>query len=308
MNLIELKGDIVKNNIKHFYIFVGEEIGIMNIYLAEMSNKLSLSLNRIDNVGGVYDQVGDDLFGGGEKFFVVRNDKDFAKSDSIEHIEEDLGKSYLVLLYDKLDARSKMSKQFEDRIVKFETLSQSVLVSYITKNCPLSYDNAVELSECVGGSYDCAMLECDKINHYANESGKDVNYTFKLFRNEGMIMSKNQAGVFDFTHYVMGRQFGVALHIAQELMDNGVDAVTLLGTLYSSMKSTLLVQICESDDVSAVTGLDKGKAYYAGKYCGRYSDEKLVGGVKLISQVVSDIKDGLIDMCYAIPYVLVSLY
>ena len=50
MTIIELKEQIIKNELSNFYVFVGEEIGIINIYLKQMSNKLNLPITRADSV------------------------------------------------------------------------------------------------------------------------------------------------------------------------------------------------------------------------------------------------------------------
>ena len=308
MTIQDLKLDIVHNNIKHLYVFVGSEIGIMNIYLTEMSNKLSLAINRMDSVGGVYSNLGESLFGSSDGLYVVRDDKDFVKTESVfNHIEEDLGNSYLILLYDKIDSRLKFGRVFKDRIVQFEGLSVSVLMSYIKRVCLLNDTNAEKLATIVNGSYDLAMLECDKINQYSQASNVNVDIAFKKLISSGDIHIQEEHDVFQFVECVMSKKFSDALDIAKILMDNGSQGINLLGTLYDTMKKVLLVQICESKDVSEVTGIDSKQVYFAQKKVGIYSSERLVAGLKMLSQVIDDIKSGRIDDSIAVPYAIVSL-
>ena len=42
MTIIELKSDIMHKHLSNFYIFTGEEIGIMNIYLNQISKTLNI--------------------------------------------------------------------------------------------------------------------------------------------------------------------------------------------------------------------------------------------------------------------------
>ena len=73
MNVMDLKTQIVKNELSNFYIFTGTEIGIMNIYLEEMSNKVNLPITRADSVSSIYTKcMGGSLFGDDVGFYVIR--------------------------------------------------------------------------------------------------------------------------------------------------------------------------------------------------------------------------------------------
>lgn len=307
MNILDLKEDIIKNKIRHVYLFHGTERGVMKIYLKEISNKLSVPISPTDSLADVYSDLGGSLFGVARQIYVVYEDKNISKlGKSLEELESDLGDSYLVMVYDKIDGRSSVFKELSDCSVVFEPLSQSVLVSYIRKACPLNVNNANALATIAGGSYDTAMLECDKINQYAQHTDRDVDTVFKKFVDEDAYDITCQKTVFDFTDAVMSKQMSKAYSLYQGLRENDVNAVSILGTLYSSMKNTLLVQICEGD-VCEVTGLSSGVAYYAGKYKGKYGAGKLVETVRLIARVTEDIKNGMIDEQYAVPYILTTL-
>ena len=307
MNILDLKEDIIKNKIKHVYVFHGTERGVMKIYLKEMSNKLSVPLAPTESLATVYSDLGGSLFGVARQIYVVYEDKNVSKlGKSLEELEHDIGDSYVVLIYDKIDGRSAVFKDLSPCTVAFETLSQSVLVSYIRKACPLNMNNANTLATIVGGSYDLAMLECDKINQYADSTHRDVDAVFKKFLDEDAYDVTFQQTVFDFSDAVLEKQLRKAYSLYQGLRENDVNAISILGTLYSSAKNTLLVQICEGD-VCEVTGLSNGVAYYAGKHKGKYDAGKLVEIVRLIARVTEDIKSGLIDEQYAVPYILVNL-
>ena len=308
MTILELREDIVKDKLKHFYIFVGEEIGVMNIYLTEMSNKMSLPISRVPNVADIYSELGDNLFGASGSFYVVRDDHDFARADAVfDTIEEDLGENYLVILYDKIDSRLRMGKVLKDSIVTFEKLSPNYLEGVIMKRLALRGDRATRLVELCDGSYDLIMSEIDKIEQYAEALNIDYSESMDKLLSDGMICSREDVTVFNFAEAVLNRRINSALHCANILYNNGIDAISALGTLYASMKNVLLVQICEDDDISGTTGIDSKQVYFAKKNVGKYSSEALVEGLKMIARVVDGIKSGLIDNVYAIQYVLSRL-
>lgn len=306
MNIMDLKSQIMKNEMTNFYIFTGTEIGIMNIYLEEMSNKVNLPITRADSVSSIYTKcMGGSLFGDDVGFYVIREDKDFMKAeDAYQTISDDImAGNIIVLLYEKVDSRLKFGKFFKDQIIHFDKLTPQVLSNYILREIKLSNNNVERLIELCSQSYDMCMLEVDKIKQY----GGDPNKSFTDLLERGVIYQPEESDVFKFTGAVCGRRANEALYFEEMLRDNGSTSIAMLGALYSSMKAVMLIQLCEDKDVSNTTGLDGRQIYFNKGYVGKYSDTELVRAVKLIMRTVSDIKSGRIDDMYATKYVLASI-
>lgn len=312
MTILDLKDQIVKNQLSNFYIFTGTEIGIMNIYLEQMSNKLSLPITRADSVLSVYERcMGGNMFGNETGFYIIRNDNDFPKQEkAYETIQKDIGKNVIVLLYEKIDSRLKFGKFFKEQTIVFEKLAPNVLKSYIKKSIELSDKNIDTLIELCNGSYDMCMLEIDKIKQFTEGYAKDkkeklpYDGAFLRLLGCGVIYQPEESDVFKFTEAVCSKNIKLAFHLEQTLRDNGSSSINLLGTLYNSIKSTMLIQCCKDGNISEVTGLDKGQIYFNRKYVGKYKTEELVSAAKLIIKTVDDIKSGRIDDIYATKYVL----
>lgn len=307
MTIIDLKDQIVKNNLSNFYIFTGNEIGIINIYLKQMSNKLSIPITRADSVLSILGLCqGGSLFGDSTGFYVIRDDKDFMKQEQLfDTIKTSIRKNVIVLLYDKIDSRLKFGKHFKDDIVPFEKLAPNVLKSYIKKAIDLSDKNIETLIGVCNGSYDMCMLEIDKIKQYS----KDANYnvSFEELVNCGVIYQPEETDVFKFTDAVCNKNKKLAFELEQVLMDNNNSSINILGTLYNSLKSIMLIQVCESKNISEVTGLDNRLIYFNKRYVGKYSSSELVSAIKLISKVIDGVKSGWIDDMYATKYILVNI-
>ena len=314
MTIIDLKDQIIKNNLSNFYIFTGTEIGIINIYLQQMSNKLGLPITRADSILSIYDKCqGGSLFGDSTGFYVIRDDRDFMKQEQLfDTIKTSIRKNVIVLLYDKIHSRLKFGKHFKDDIVAFEKLTPNVLKSYIKKEIPLSDKNIETLMEVCGGSYDMCMLEVDKISQFVMSGeirGYDMTYdeAFTDLLECGVIYQPEETDVFRFTDAVCSRNKRLAFELEQVLMANNNSSINILGTLYNSMKSVMLIQVCESKNISEVTGLDNRLIYFNKKYVGKYSSGELVKAIKLISKVIEGVKNGWIDDVYATKFVLVNI-
>lgn len=314
MTIIDLKDQIIKNNLSNFYIFTGTEIGIINIYLQQMSTKLGLPITRADSVLSIYGKCqGGSLFGDSTGFYVIRDDRDFMKQEQLfDTIKTSIRKNVIVLLYDKIDSRLKFGKHFKDDIVAFEKLTPNVLKSYIKKEIPLADKNIETLMEVCGGSYDMCMLEVDKIKQYTDSlyllcNKKDYDAGFSELLKCGVIYQPEETDVFKFTEAVCSRNKRLAFELEQVLMANNNSSINILGTLYNSMKSVMLIQVCEGKNISEVTGLDNRLIYFNKKYVGKYSSGELVKAIKLISKVIEGVKNGWIDDVYATKFVLVNI-
>lgn len=316
MTIIELKDQIIKNQLSSFYIFVGEEIGIINIYIEQMSNKVGLPVIRADSVLSVYSKCTTrSIFGNSDSIYVIRGDKDFMKEEKVHlTIEQDVGKNIIILLYDKLDSRLKFGKFFKDQTITFEKLAPNVLKSYVKKACPgLSDKNCEHLIELCNGSYDLCMLEIDKILHYQEttydrDDYKDsVNHCFDMLLKSGVIYQPELSDVFKLAEAVCLKRKQEAIKLANTLQFGGIQSVNILGTLYNSLKSVLLIQCCEGGSVCEVTGLSSQLVYFNKRYVGKYPAQHLIEAIKLIANVISGIKTGWIDDSYATIYVLVNI-
>lgn len=314
MTIIDLKNQIMKNCLTNVYIFVGEEIGIMNIYLNQMAKTLNMPVTRAESVASIYAEcTSKSMFGNTTGFYVIRNDKDITKEEkAYQSLSKDIGKNVIVLLYDKVDSRLKFGKFFKDQTITFEKLAPNVLKSYVKKACPgLSDKNCEHLIELCNGSYDLCMLEIDKILHYQETTYDNEDYTvdqcFDVLLKSGVIYQPEESDVFKWTDAVCNRNRKEAFKLERILRDNGTQSINMLGTLYNSMKSVMLIQCCTGQHVCEITGLDNRQVYFNKKYVGKYKTGELVRNVKLISRVVDGIKNGLYDDTYATRFVLCNI-
>ena len=53
MDIVKLKSQIKSGKLDNLYVFVGEEIGLMNLYISKMSSEA----HRVDNVSGVWKRL-----------------------------------------------------------------------------------------------------------------------------------------------------------------------------------------------------------------------------------------------------------
>ena len=309
MDIMTLKSQIMKNTLSNFYIFTGIELGIQKIYLEQMSKVLNLPIVRADSVLDIYKNcTTKSLFGETHNMYVIRDDKEFPKNEKFyKEVPDNIGNNVIILLYEKLDKRLAFGKYFKDSTVVFEKLAPNVLESYIKKSCKLSNENASRLSNEIFGSYDLAMNEVDKVNQYAQSMKVSEDESLEALFEQGVIYQPEESNVFNFSDAVCSRDARESIRIAKILADNNVSAINILGTLYNSFKTIMLIQSYSGKNVCEVTGLDNRQVYFNKKYVGIYNMQELVEGVKLIAKVIDDIKSGRIEEKYATSYIIVNI-
>lgn len=309
MNILELKKKIMHNELSNFYIFTGTEIGIQNIYLNQISKVLQMPITRVDSVASIYSLCTvKGLFGNVNSFYVIREDTDFMKQEKVyETISKDIKNNVIILLYEKIDSRLKFGKYFKDCTIHFDKLSPTILNTYIRKEVGLDFQHAAELSNKVALSYDMAMLEADKVKNFSIAENIPADIAMDKLVQMGMIHEEENSDVFRWVEAVMNRQPDLSFHIARILLNSGVHTVNMLGTLYNTVKTVLLIQCCEGSDIGGITGLDNGQIYYNKKYVGNYQTYELVDSMKRLSRIINNIKNGTIDNQFTIDYVLTQM-
>ena len=87
VELVSLQQQIREHKLLPFYVFIGEEIELQNIYLKQMGN-----IVRTDNVAAIYNKLTSKLISSKFTIYVVRDDMDFNKHldyihyNSVKHL------------------------------------------------------------------------------------------------------------------------------------------------------------------------------------------------------------------------------
>lgn len=82
MKIHELQKQIVSKDLDKVYVFTGEEIGIMDIYLEKIYSVVNCDVVRSDSVQEAYSKMTQRRISGAPRCFVVRDDKYHALQES----------------------------------------------------------------------------------------------------------------------------------------------------------------------------------------------------------------------------------
>ena len=306
MDLQKVKHDIQTKELDSVYLFVGEEVGVMDIYINQMGKVLGYEVKHMDSVADVYKQCKKKSFIQIPYVYVVSNDKEYINNDKAQQaIESTLGLNKLVLVYDKLDKRSKYYKANKDNIVEVEPLKTEILAKYIMRECPLSQHRAVYLAEITRYYYQ-AMNEVDKINKLVKSLNISADDAFKQLLDERCIYVPPQDAIFDFVKAVLLRDVEASYYYLDEMKRLGEAPLIISSVLYNNTKQVLQVQSYHGNDLAKSTGLTGWQIRNAKELCGNYANGELVHMMEICRDCEYNIKVGKIAPELIADYILVN--
>lgn len=311
MTVSEIKSQIMSATLNSVYVFTGEEVAIQEIYARKIAEVKGQQIRVVDTVSEAIKAPSMSLLGdirSGVCCYVCRDDLDFLKAEiPPEKLIESLRDNTLILMYTKIDKRSKFNTVYGDYISVFDHLDEYLLTKYIRQRVDMPKADCELLIRLCENDYSRVMLELDKVLQMQKLSDAGVGAILEKLVEDGTIQTPPQDAIFDWVDAVLDGKPRVAFQLLEECQKIGEPALRLLLVLYNNTKNLLQVQGCESKNVANVTGLSGWEIHNAQKHIGAYTNRELVNAMKLIRQMETGIKQGLVDEQYVIPYVMVSM-
>ena len=325
MKLHELQQQIISKSFNKLYIFYGEEVGIMDIYLDKIYSAVGADVARVETVQEVYAKMRQKKLAGGPRCFVVRDDKDFFKNDKVwssvfSTVEN--SSDFLILIYSSMDKRSKFYKQNVDSMTEFEKLTPEMLAKYIQKELKdVDTQTAAHLADVCECNYSRIMLECDKVKNYVHgrqsallrDGLYDDSLTYdgairKLLA-DGIIFKPIGDITFKFTDAILTRNYKDAAEYLYQARLKGESEIMVLSILYNGFKQILMVQGLGKDQSEPCkrTGLTPWQVKMAKEKQGHYSIPELINALKIVRFAEKGIKTGQLEAEVAFEYVIANI-
>ncbi len=240
MDLVTLKSQIKSGKLDNLYVFVGEEIGLMNLYISKMSDEA----HRVDSVAGVWKRLISRGFGKGKTFYVVRDDKEFMQAEKVWATAEKMIKyGTLVLLYTSLDKRGRFYKAMEEHMVVFDKMTRHQLVNFVIKEFPfeVTEQQADYLCEACNDDYTQISNEIDKLVRLMSGGQGFLNRVgFKKTVDE-VVRAPKYADTFSMANHVIQHDIEKAVEQMQFLLDNGESGIGMITVLYNNFRNAVQV-------------------------------------------------------------------
>lgn len=313
MTVQEFQKQIRSGDIDRVIILYGEEVAVMDEYLSHLYKAVKVRPTLLDKVSDAYQRLVQRKMTVGSRVIVVRDDTEFLKADKqwgkVFSAAEN-SSDYLVLIYSKMDKRSKFYKQNQERLCEFQKLNSSILATYVARLIPgMRESDCLEFAETCECDYSRIKLEADKVNHYHAVRGGDPGRCALELIQSGVIYKPIGDITFQFTDAILTRNVRSSFEYLIKAKAVNEPSILTLSVLYNGFKQILMVQGLGRDQSEPVkrTGLTPWQVKMAKEKQGHYSLDELVNALKLIRFVEKGIKTGLIDDDVAVEYVMVNI-
>lgn len=307
MDITTVKQQIKDKKPQHFYVFTGEEVAVMDIYINKIAECINTKPVRAESIIDIMPRLSGTSFLNKSQVYVIREDSDFLKQEKSwqSFVDGEIQKnSIIILCYNSLDKRSKFYKQYNSILVEFTRLNEQILSKYIAMEIHLSSENMHTLIEVCEYDLSRIYLEIDKIKSY---DYTDPNKSFEHLLKTGVIYKPSYDAIFDFIKAFMKRDANTAFKLYQMCVDIGEPNMRLLSVMHTTAKQVLQVQACQSQDISKSTGLTGFQIHNAKELIHHYSNKELVDMIRCIRKAEKGIKTGEIEDAMSVPYVMVNM-
>lgn len=306
MNLAELKKSIVEKKFDNIYIFTGDEIKIMNIYINQIANVQQRTIIRKDSVAEIFKTLKISKLTNECNTYVILDDFDFLKHENHwQQLMTATDKHTIILIYSSLDKRGKFYKVYKDKICEFEKLNETMLAKYVQKEIALNTEQATNLATMCENSYNRILMEVDKLKHLMQVYNITAEQAYEKMLKENLIFTTRTELTFNLVDAICKRDKVLTFDLLKYLDTTKESPIAILSLLYTNIKSMLLVRVCPPNSkVSDVTGLTGWQIKCAHEKGHNYEPNELLHIMTTIKYIDEAIKIGKIEPQYALDYLV----
>lgn len=310
MDLYELKKSISNDTIYPYYIMYGPEYIVRKIYIDKIAKVKGLTISYPNSFLEIIKSINRKSLIGNDMLYVIFNDMDIIKNEKAwEALKGIRGNNKIILCFENIDERTRFYKTFSDRIIKFDTLSQEILLKYISRDYGLSKETGLKLINRCDSDYGRISKIGEKINILSVADNISKEDAYRKLLKESQIPIAADKLEFEFVDCVMSGDIEYSLKLLK-IMENDYSGLGLISLLYRNFRGLLLVQSCESksnEDISKRTGVDKWLVSRLKDYCGVYKTSRLVKSLGFLQECDTGVKTGLLTDKESIYHFLCNL-
>lgn len=307
-SLIDLKSELVNNEVNHIYVFTGEEFKIRSIYVEKICEIVG-KYQFMDSMESLYKELSKKPLFRIKTAYICYGDNDYLKqSDKVyEKLISKVKDNVVVLVFETIEERSKFFKFFDEYITIFNRVSDDIAVKYVNKQCHVPLKIAQEIAFNCNNSYNNIINEMDKYQYVEQEKDHTIDaltyaYQMGIMNKRDEVPSpKEFADAFiQRDRHSLGRYVSI-------LEDKETDMLYYLSELYQTFQIALFIKRYGKWNGGT-------EAYNAGLYWGRvkevrefnilYNQNDILDILKCIKQLDDDIRIGRIANNLALSWLI----
>lgn len=263
--------------LKNFYLFVGEEIGLMNIYI----NQIETPVIREESVSSVWPKLVQRSLIHNESVYVIRDDKEWIGNEARWKKLNEVRYGTLIILITKIDKRSKLLKAYPENVVEFERMTSAQLLKHFSNKYKAKSDIVESVIQICENDYSRIDNEMDKLSRMPTPTQEMVTE---------LVYEKNEFDVFGAVDNVIKYQVADAIKKVDAMFDKGESPLGFLTMLYNNF--TAAAKVLGAKDAKESTVHVKQFIINKVRYEFNYSLEAAFEGMDILGETIEGIKQG----------------
>mgnify|MGYP004606572617 FL=1 len=289
VDLRNLQQQIQKGSLLPFYVFIGDEIELQNIYLHQMGN-----VERIDSVATIYKKITSRMLCNVEaKIYVVRDDLDFVKNEKIySTIKDKIKVGTLVLQLTNISKCKKFINHMDDCVVEFNHMTTGQLINALAGQISGSQGVLKYFIESCNNDYNTIQNYIDIFHRLGY-----LSVTKQLV--DEFIKRPSTSTVFDLADALMRLDSQQCYKLLDELLQDSNNAIGIIYAIYAQLHKCVLVEGYRGqDNIAQKTGIN-------GWVCNnilrdnKIKPARLLTALRIIQKYDKGIKTGRYEPVYA---------
>lgn len=313
MDIQTLKQELVAGKTQHYYVFIGDELAMQDIYIDKIAEVSKLPKVSVSDIHAIYTKLtAPALIKAEPALYVIRNDEEYYKSTAWKKLLKlpNFKGNILVLRYSDVKKSSEFCKAHKELLVSFDLVNSTLLKNRLRATTGLNDACCKELVALSGGNYGCIKNEIYKLQAYARAN--NYSWMTAYLRGKEAKLFHEEIGdiIFDFTDSIVTRNVKRAYALYPKILKTEDGAsLKLISVLYNQFRNILMVQSTPfKERTEQQLGLTKGQIYMTAQKCDHYNLFELVNIVKLLRSLERGIKIGTVEDSFAMEYFMGEIW
>lgn len=305
-NRIFIKREKLKENL---WIFVGKELGIMNIYINKFAEINKLIIKKVYKYSEIEKDITKNTLFQSNNLYVIYNDKDITEKQ-LEYLYTAKNMNHKIIIrYEEIDKRKKIYNSYENIIIQFNNVSDIILLGYMKafgfNECSLRSQQ--RLIYIIDNDYNRLLTEIDKINILSKIHGKDKDTILQQLVNSNYFYQKPINATFDLIKAIMLKHKEATYYFLKNFLESKESILIIIKLLQMAIFD-LLSYIGSSKYNKSDTDLNYPRIKNCEEYVKYWKASKLIKIIHMLEDIEIKTKTGKIDDYIALYYLLGNIY
>lgn len=300
MNIEEFKNDVVNHTVKPgIVIFENSDNSfVANQYIREIAKQRRKSIDQIDDISEISGKQ-NDIFGMAklDSILHVCRMKEF---DAVQFDPELIDHDDIVIVCEKALG----GPRWDDKIVKIPKLEDWQIKDFMYSLADgVDHGKLDWLQELCNNDIYRISEEIDKVTLFEKD---ERNKIFEKFISDNVFSDLSTYNIFNMSNAIINRDLSTLSKIWSEIDRIDVDPLAMVTVMRNNIRNIIKIQLSTKPTAES-TGMSPKQFYAVSKSCGRFSKDKLIDMLSMLTSIDKRLKNGELPADLILDYIILNI-